>query len=459
VSYARADGWFWLPGNPEDRAPGWVDLTPGVAPFLTLNRPLLPVDGVAPTARVEGQLFDGRPVQIFEATVTTMIGGLSGYYQQGITATYALLGPSQQVEPGGPAFSIHTFRLDGLNALTAAPIDLPRLSLGDGVLRPTALDAFHQPVSLAPFEDGTVSLTISERVENRSDGSDWRWKPAFQFEFAEPRELAWVEANIVRPLASLLALAAQHRVECTGWEAGDRSSLTPFGPRHSVHAACVHPGLGAPSRGGNIVTVAELGLERIGPWLDRQRLLGGVTRAIVAARDDSARPEPNRFLEAATAVEGLHRRLDPQARRLTDEEHQRLLNHVAAIEPASLGEFARARLQHAHEPTFKDRLRALAGSTADAAPGLTGRTNRWAQAVVDARNGFAHHLDKTAATDDELLAGLQETITWLVTAVLLLDIAVDSDSVHRWLSRSPWYKTLQHRLRTILPSIYKQAQG
>jgi hypothetical protein len=106
----------------------------------------------------------------------------------------------------------------------------------------------------------------------------------------------------------------------------------------------------------------------------------------------------NLRLELATAAEGVHRKLYPNSRRLSDEAKAEALRGIAdmEIDPIAKTILCQAMGTYLAELSYPMRLKALAADVAEAAPGVTGKTSKWSQAVVTARNGFAHWLTGSA---------------------------------------------------------------
>lgn len=110
---------------------------------------------------------------------------------------------------------------------------------------------------------------------------------------------------------------------------------------------------------------------------------------------------------AATALEGLHRRLHGPGQRfagVSGKAIKRAVNEASAVGARSLadegwgneavaGETFRGALSHVNELGFRDRLRELAEPITEIAPGLLGPDpDDWTQLVMRVRNAESHQL-------------------------------------------------------------------
>lgn len=67
---------------------------------------------------------------------------------------------------------------------------------------------------------------------------------------------------------------------------------------------------------------------------------------------------------------------------------------MQGVEPLgqSVQEAVRDALGHLGEPSYRERLLAMAEAVREAVPGVTGDADRWASKIVKTRNAFAHRL-------------------------------------------------------------------
>ena len=88
-------------------------------------------------------------------------------------------------------------------------------------------------------------------------------------------------------------------------------------------------------------------------------------------------------------------------------------------------------------------------------PGVTGKTSKWSQAVVDARNGFAHWLTGSAG-EKEILSHyiLHNSLRWLLVGRLLIEAGVPTDVLAQHFTRFGPYKIFLQQARQKFPKIY-----
>jgi len=119
---------------------------------------------------------------------------------------------------------------------------------------------------------------------------------------------------------------------------------------------------------------------------------------------------------------------------------------VEAVEP----------LGHLDEPSYRERLLAMAEAVREAVPGVTGDADRWASKIVKARNTFAHRPPQPppdAARVDEWLT-VAASLRWLLTGVLLLQTGLAPDALGRRLEQHEPYQLFRHQARSWLPAVY-----
>lgn len=101
------------------------------------------------------------------------------------------------------------------------------------------------------------------------------------------------------------------------------------------------------------------------------------------------------------------------------------------------------------------RLKQLAGLVDDCAPEITGKTNRWARHVTEARNSYAHRTKGFLNEDDiDVLATVTESIRWLLRSILLLEAGVSKKHLAERLGESSAYLFFRKRAKESLPKVY-----
>jgi len=265
-----------------------------------------------------------------------------------------------------------------------------------------------------------------------------------------------LDRRFVTPLASLLSLAAGTDCPPVAVEVTTGSEE----PWLTVH----YSGLEAPAVEPRpwylqLLPLHLLGLERLATWLDAVERLGPLPPVVARSTARSGGTLETQLLELTTVTEGLHRRLFPGSRRLSEEQEAAARAAVSTAIP-NLDEEVRTTvtgaLRHIEEPSFPQRLIELAGCVEHAVPGVTGRTNRWKRCVTDVRNEFAHRSRGflQVARIDELVA-VRESLRWLLTGVLLLQTGIGATELAvRFKDHQPYVLFLL-QARDRLPRIFE----
>ncbi len=160
-----------------------------------------------------------------------------------------------------------------------------------------------------------------------------------------------------------------------------------------------------------LLPLAVLGLPGVAAWLDRVETLGPLPPVVAAAVAGPPRTVETGVLDLTTAAEGLARRLWPDWNRLTEEGAAAALETALAAvaeQGDEVVDTVRGALQHLREPSYPKRLLRLAERADDVVPKVVGRRteegrpSRWKNAVVSARNDFAHRLDRGWLDEERL---------------------------------------------------------
>jgi hypothetical protein len=126
-------------------------------------------------------------------------------------------------------------------------------------------------------------------------------------------------------------------------------------------------------------------------------------------------------------------------RRLSDElvfSPEQVKSAQAGLKAANIESAVRQVLSNAlgtylHQPSFPKRLSRLLADVAPAAPNLVPQPKAWRDAVVSARNGFAHGLGSGQMTETQILQyhHLGESLHWLLALRLLIWAGVEVEKL------------------------------
>ena len=170
-------------------------------------------------------------------------------------------------------------------------------------------------------------------------------------------------------------------------------------------------------------------------------------------------------LDLTTAAEGLARRLWPDWNWLTEEGAAAALETALAAvaeQGDEVVDTVRGALQHLREPSYPKRLLRLAERADDVVPKVVGRRteegrpSRWKNAVVSARNDFAHRLDRGWLDEERLdqYLAVIGSLRWLLTAVLLLEAGLPADALADRFAQHQRYLLFLRQAREWHPDVY-----
>lgn len=433
-------GQFWLAENPTVRVQGQLNLR-GRWPTVVLAGGLTPTmvelgrDGDTvrwgPAPDFGPQTMHGRLVHpsmrvtLVRARAagrqTVLFGGID---RQTFEAEYAILGSHLD----GPQVGFVRARAE-LHRL-AEWVCFPTLeAAGDDTGKAiTVTYTRPAPVSAATTAPAGL-LTFSASApwpDPRAGGVELRPRTWVTLTPTDALTVDQILAQFVTPLSVLLTLlhgdgCPPTRLEVSQDEGGES------------WLSVVHPALGDPVGEREVdplLDLASFGCEAVARWIDHTDDLSPLPDIVAAAITHADRAVENILLELATVAEGFHHRLYPDARQLSDDDVAAGIAALSAPDfPSSVGAvLSNALRQYLWKLSYPKRLRDLVRSASVVIPGVTGSTGRWVNAVVDARNGFAHGAGRRPLATDEIVRHhvLGESLRWLLTALLIQQAGVDN---------------------------------
>jgi hypothetical protein len=277
---------------------------------------------------------------------------------------------------------------------------------------------------------------------------------------ATPRTYRELDRRVLMPLAALATLAAGVPCPVVALEvlsARDGAWLTLYSA-----GLPAEPVQEAPTR--FLLPLEALGLDRMGTWLEQVDRLGPLPAAIADPHAKGGTTIEAQLLVLTTLAESLHRQLFPDARRMTEQEADKIRDaavlaagRAAPEDDKSHAEsVVRGLLSHLADLGYRKRLRQLADLVSDAMPGVCGKTARWVELVADVRNDFAHHHGNNWLDDvtlDRYLAAAG-SLQWLLSGVLLLDAGVSAEVLRYHFDRYQPYLFFQRNARQWAPNTY-----
>ena len=165
-------------------------------------------------------------------------------------------------------------------------------------------------------------------------------------------------------------------------------------------------------------------------WLAEEQRLGPALDLYDAVTADAYQQADGRFLATAQAIEALHRRLLEQDPPMSSNEFDKLLGDLVEATPPDKHSWLKARLQHANEPTFRQRVREL---VEDFAPYFGDKSERgdFVDSVVKARNRLTHLPADSGdeSIDVKSLVRMQKRLELLFLLHLLQQLGFDGEDL------------------------------
>jgi hypothetical protein len=476
-------GQFWFANNPDLVVPGRLDLT-GERPRVELHGALsssvreVPsgVPGIsqfvnAPPPKPQtlyGEVLGiARRVTVIDAYQVHKTGDVlsmwsdgssGGLQQQILEGEYAILGVHAQ--DADVPFSALRFRL----CFQDAWAQLSGLSMSinpDPNNRSVAMNyGIPEPIVVPlPGGDGHLTLEAASTISPlRVAGAYILTRTYLKVELDEGVTVRAAWARFVLSASALLTLLHDKACKPTEFEVQDVAS----GKWYRVHMPGLvsdpsdvrSPKIDEPA----LLTRSELGMERLAAWFDLAHRLAPLPYVVADAVQATGRAVESLLLELAAAAEGIHRRLYPGSRRLTEQETSEALEALKELDlnPAAKEVLRSAMGTYLWDVSFPQRLRQLSEDVSSAMPGVTGKPGKWKSAVCDARNGFAHFLVGKEGDEVKILgyAALHKSLRWLLTGRILLELGVPAELLSQRLAEFRRYNHFLMNAKESLPNIY-----
>ncbi|MDQ3405253.1 MAG: hypothetical protein M3548_17985 [Actinomycetota bacterium] len=466
-------GLFWKPDAPDKHVPGRLYRTEeGIR--VQLFDDLRPGPSYVPTAPDDENTSYEEVPSPHQDDPLTLHGHLSGGHRvtacECITVQSRETWSSQQVAeyvltPRHVLFGGHTTGLDqeftGIKIRTAGLdewAELPgftRSRSNDNTFHISLRSEAPEPVSL--LSGASLALTQTPQFTPLTPRSGAITRETWlKITGLAPATSQQLDSSILTPLTTLICL-------CTGQDdPATHIQLTIDGKQWLPLAAnYLHPPRSTKTE-KPLAGLTDLGLTGVASWLDQVDRLGPLPPVVAhfSAHQRTTRLE-TAVLELTTVAEGLHARLFPDTRRLGEQDCDLAKKHVReAVKDLNpnIGEILRSMLTHLAEPGYTTRLRELAAAVEPAAPGICGKTNRWAAAVSTARNSYAH---RTAGMIEEedwgALLTVIESLAWLMRCLLLLNAGLSEETLRQRLRHNSSYLLFLNRAAHNLPNAYPAA--
>jgi hypothetical protein len=475
ISTGTHVGQFWVGGRPGNRVFGQLTAGPGMRPVLEVYGSLMETMQSRPGATPGTTI--STPIPPWDVPLVTIYGELFAANERVSLMDSQLESESRRYagrvnDPGSQRFKAHIGFLGASHVRDLSELfDCVRVRLmhldewaslpGFSYLRSREerLDQvshqFPDPQSAPIPTGGRVDFDPQVRVSGpNASGVAMTRTCSLRVELDNAQPWQLIDRATLTPLSSLLALATGKRCNLLAVQVRkqDGNWLDYLGP------ALKDSSDAAPNR-TMLAPYGVLTLDQVATWLGRVDALGPLPPVVADSVAGSRTALETQVLDLCAVAEGLHRRLYPDDVLLTLEAADQARN-VAREAVKGLGEpTARAvssALQHLGQLSYPNRLSALAGIAEEAAPGVTGRTNRWKTAVVTARNTFAHRTATGFLSDGDIdqYIGVIISLQWVLRIVLLRQTGLAAETLRAQVADHDSFRLFIEQARGWLPRVY-----
>lgn len=456
ITPVSSRGHFWIPGQADKPVAGTLTYSPEAGPVVELDGTfgdlMLVMQGGAEYPVVHGTTRDGE-VTLLNVSQAGMHVSMPGTAREDLRCDQALLGAC--LDPNELTFSEVIIELDHLadwvqrTGITYdfAPsgnvkwraeyrwVDAIEATLDDGTVVSAAFTASASP-ALGRFET-TEKCYLKARLQEPTTLSDvidpyvWPLRDFVSIATGAPNLLTKCVVHTpnrtrVRPgnVEEPIDLAVLARII---QPAADQIEPKPIHPVFQLFTL--------PDTPGGFATV-------IPAWM---RLRGNAKDAIDLLIGDMLRPAfwfPNRVATVAQGLEAYHRltHVEPGP----DSPEVRRVSDVLEACPPDHKDWLTALLQHAHEPSLRQRLRDIVRRVQELVAPLVDDEAAYLKRLTNARNLQAHPgtRSRTDVTDPRQLYLAFSQSVWVLTANLMLDVGFSPETVKTLIQRNPRFTAL-----------------
>jgi hypothetical protein len=472
ASKPRSLGQFWLPGSPDTRISGVLEVD-GTSVRLEVSPELTPWYVRTPQAGgghaisrapETGELvilgsLTARPTEVSVWRAVTVsrnavglpVAGMGRPSTQGLDALWCIVG-GQFADPGSKWFGVRP-DVTNLSEWAWLPSVKQSIFLGPGLDRRLRWD-LELPDGLdeeLPDGEGYIMLDPAATISPMTiRGIDVTTRSELEIELFHGWTLEDSFERLALPLADLMTLLS-------GARCAIRSLDVWSGRWCSVHGQHIDP-TGPETAGEMLLRQEQAGLDVLARWLALHRKTTPVPQILAAATGGEFQTVESEALSLATAVEALHRVLEPKARRFsTDEINMSLAALAESTVPGAVRETLESALsQYWYEYTYPKRVKTLAEPVAAVVPDCIGRIGQWKNAVVNQRISLAHGKRAGGMGDDEIfkVISLNRSIRWMLVLRLLLLVGIQPEELATAVGGSRRFVNDRDLWRAHWPKIY-----
>ena len=311
----------------------------------------------------------------------------------------------------------------------------------------------------ATLADGsTVTLGAGQRANYGVSEASLAIVHQFGVHANEPKTLDEMLEAYVQPLVDLLTLLVDRpssvlRLQVAKQLRGKNRFLTPY-DYYDVGLSTTAD----PSAGESLPLAAQMIRsdeftfgDQLPKWFDLATRLGGIRGLVFGLRYAPDMSVENRYLNASTAAEALHRATFTSKRNKVDLKDQETKDWLAHY-PTEQQTLINARLnQYINDPSLADRLTELVDKAGKAFSAIASDTTSWVTLVKNTRNDLTHRkgIPRRRITTRGMFV-LAESVALLVTICFLIDLGFTPEELQEKVLRPIRVRVLKDEIRSIL---------
>jgi hypothetical protein len=211
-------------------------------------------------------------------------------------------------------------------------------------------------------------------------------------------------------------------------------------------------------RSAQIIPYDEFDFEKHLPrWFDHSSNLSGIHDLIFGLRYSPDMSIHNRYLNAATAVEGFHRATFPSKRAKVSLKTDAAKIWLQTYPEGEQGMIKARFSQYINDPSLGDRLSELVEKAGAAFSWVVPNPGKWMTLVKNSRNNLTHQgeTSRVGMGSTHMLV-IAESVALLATVCFLVDLGFPSEELQPKLARSLRIQVLAQNLRANFPALQSQ---
>jgi hypothetical protein len=268
-----------------------------------------------------------------------------------------------------------------------------------------------------------------------------------ELHFAERHTLDELEYRFVRPLEQLLTLAVGSRCAALELRVSNEDLSVPWPTNWPLASYAVRRTNSDMVEAGRPVIRERMrfGMNSTGyppnidfgsivqRWYALQERLSSVCDLIFSLRSDTAGYLEQQMFTIASAIEGLHRALNPQLEGKTDEDRARKKQILAVVkrECPEHHQWLASAIQYAHRRSYVFRVRELLRDTSHLMAAIVGDEEAWARQLRDIRDGIGHVLPSQDAKTFHQVVAMICSAQLFAEVVLLRQLGFTDEQCRR----------------------------